>query len=100
VEENVDLKHTGAVLKGLFSRNDYRGTRTMGYPSSFFQDHPPCRDPACLLPGWDWQHSTSHVLVLDDSVEMEIGFTSLCLVSGRHITSMAATSQAMSTSTI
>jgi oligosaccharyltransferase complex subunit alpha (ribophorin I) len=35
VEENVDLKYTGAVLKGPFSRNDYRGTRTMGYPPSF-----------------------------------------------------------------
>jgi oligosaccharyltransferase complex subunit alpha (ribophorin I) len=33
VEENVDLKHTGAVLKGPFSRYDYQRQPDSGISS-------------------------------------------------------------------
>lgn len=84
VEETVDLRHTGAVLKGPFSRYDYQRQSDSGISSvksfkvSYFfrsscssslgwcffsrlhlfspADHPSCLSSRCLLQGWDRQH--------------------------------------------
>ncbi|KAK2091339.1 proteasome regulatory particle base subunit [Saguinus oedipus] len=65
VEENVDLKHTGAVLKGPFSRYDYQRQPDSGISSIRSFKDVYYRDEIGNV-------STSHLLILDDSVEMEI----------------------------
>uniref|UniRef100_A0A2I2ZE75 Dolichyl-diphosphooligosaccharide--protein glycosyltransferase subunit 1 n=1 Tax=Gorilla gorilla gorilla TaxID=9595 RepID=A0A2I2ZE75_GORGO len=96
VEENVDLKHTGAVLKGPFSRYDYQRQPDSGISSirsfkfSSLQNNLQDYFYLCIkssvftktiLPAaaQDVYYrdeignvSTSHLLILDDSVEMEI----------------------------
>ncbi|TNM88582.1 hypothetical protein fugu_004836 [Takifugu bimaculatus] len=61
VEETIDLRHTGAVLKGPFSRYDYQ--RQLFFPASAQDVY--YRDEIGNI-------STSHLQVLDDSVEVEI----------------------------
>uniref|UniRef100_A0A8C2XZ46 Dolichyl-diphosphooligosaccharide--protein glycosyltransferase subunit 1 n=1 Tax=Capra hircus TaxID=9925 RepID=A0A8C2XZ46_CAPHI len=73
VEENVDLKHTGAVLKGPFSRYDYQRQPDSGVSSvRSFKTILPAAAQDVYYRDEIGNVSTSHLLVLDDSVEMEI----------------------------
>uniref|UniRef100_A0AC11ESK3 Ribophorin I n=1 Tax=Ovis aries TaxID=9940 RepID=A0AC11ESK3_SHEEP len=73
VEENVDLKHSGAVLKGPFSRYDYQRQPDSGVSSvRSFKTILPAAAQDVYYRDEIGNVSTSHLLVLDDSVEMEI----------------------------
>ncbi|XP_077846752.1 dolichyl-diphosphooligosaccharide--protein glycosyltransferase subunit 1 isoform X2 [Macaca mulatta] len=89
VEENVDLKHTGAVLKGPFSRYDYQRQPDSGISSirsfkvwnvqlghkgisTLLQTILPAAAQDVYYRDEIGNVSTSHLLILDDSVEMEI----------------------------
>nr|XP_033782325.1 dolichyl-diphosphooligosaccharide--protein glycosyltransferase subunit 1 [Geotrypetes seraphini] len=73
VEETVDLKHTGAVLKGPFSRYDYQRQPDSGISSvKSFKTILPAAAQDVYYRDEIGNISTSHLLVLDDSVEMEI----------------------------
>ncbi|XP_006900801.1 PREDICTED: dolichyl-diphosphooligosaccharide--protein glycosyltransferase subunit 1-like [Elephantulus edwardii] len=73
VEENVDLKHTGAVLKGPFSRYDYQRQPDSGISSiRSFKTILPAAAQDLYYRDEIGNVSTSHLLILDDSVEMEI----------------------------
>ncbi|ERE66777.1 dolichyl-diphosphooligosaccharide--protein glycosyltransferase subunit 1 [Cricetulus griseus] len=73
VEENVDLKHTGAVLKGPFSRYDYQRQPDSGISSiRSFKTILPAAAQDVYYRDEIGNVSTSHLLILDDSVEMEI----------------------------
>ncbi|KAK1337656.1 hypothetical protein QTO34_002289 [Cnephaeus nilssonii] len=101
VEENVDLKHTGAVLKGPFSRYDYQRQPDSGISSiRSFKTILPAAAQDVYYRDEIGNVSTSHLLVLDDSVEMEIRPRFPLFGGWKTITSLATTSQAMSTSII
>uniref|UniRef100_A0A8C6FZH7 Dolichyl-diphosphooligosaccharide--protein glycosyltransferase subunit 1 n=1 Tax=Moschus moschiferus TaxID=68415 RepID=A0A8C6FZH7_MOSMO len=73
VEESVDLKHTGAALKGPFSRYDYQRQPDSGLSSvRSFKTILPAAAQDVYYRDEIGNVSTSHLLVLDDSVEMEI----------------------------
>ncbi|XP_066452253.1 dolichyl-diphosphooligosaccharide--protein glycosyltransferase subunit 1 [Eleutherodactylus coqui] len=73
VEETVDLKHTGAYLKGPFSRYDYQRQPDSGISSvKSFKTILPAAAQDVYYRDEIGNISTSHLLVLDDSVEMEI----------------------------
>lgn len=73
VEETVDLKHTGAVLKGPFSRYDYQRQPDSGISSvKSFKTILPAAAQDVYYRDEIGNISTSHLLILDDSVEMEI----------------------------
>uniref|UniRef100_A0A4W2BUA0 Dolichyl-diphosphooligosaccharide--protein glycosyltransferase subunit 1 n=1 Tax=Bos indicus x Bos taurus TaxID=30522 RepID=A0A4W2BUA0_BOBOX len=73
VEENVDLKHTGAALKGPFSRYDYQRQPDSGVSSvRSFKTILPAAAQDVYYRDEIGNVSTSHLLILDDSVEMEI----------------------------
>ncbi|XP_015973939.1 dolichyl-diphosphooligosaccharide--protein glycosyltransferase subunit 1 isoform X2 [Rousettus aegyptiacus] len=73
VEETVDLKHTGAVLKGPFSRYDYQRQPDSGISSiRSFKTILPAAAQDVYYRDEIGNVSTSHLLILDDSVEMEI----------------------------
>ncbi|XP_027719628.1 dolichyl-diphosphooligosaccharide--protein glycosyltransferase subunit 1 [Vombatus ursinus] len=73
VEETVDLKHTGAVLKGPFSRYDYQRQADSGISSiRSFKTILPAAAQDVYYRDEIGNVSTSHLLILDDSVEMEI----------------------------
>ncbi|XP_038628610.1 dolichyl-diphosphooligosaccharide--protein glycosyltransferase subunit 1 [Tachyglossus aculeatus] len=73
VEETVDLKHTGAVLKGPFSRYDYQRQPDSGISSvKSFKTILPAAAQDVYYRDEIGNVSTSHLLILDDSVEMEI----------------------------
>ncbi|KAL7986108.1 hypothetical protein Chor_011274 [Crotalus horridus] len=73
VEETVDLRHTGAVLKGPFSRYDYQRQPDSGISSvKSFKTILPAAAQDVYYRDEIGNISTSHLLVLDDSVEMEI----------------------------
>ncbi|XP_069912309.1 LOW QUALITY PROTEIN: dolichyl-diphosphooligosaccharide--protein glycosyltransferase subunit 1-like [Oryctolagus cuniculus] len=73
VEENADLKHTGAVLKGPFSRYDYQRQPNSQISSiRSFKTILPAAAQDVYYRGEISNVSTSHLLILDDSVEMEI----------------------------
>uniref|UniRef100_A0A8D0GHX7 Dolichyl-diphosphooligosaccharide--protein glycosyltransferase subunit 1 n=1 Tax=Sphenodon punctatus TaxID=8508 RepID=A0A8D0GHX7_SPHPU len=73
VEETVDLKHTGAELKGPFSRYDYQRQPDSGISSvKSFKTILPAAAQDVYYRDEIGNISTSHLLILDDSVEMEI----------------------------
>ncbi|MEE6502207.1 hypothetical protein FKM82_004438 [Ascaphus truei] len=73
VEETVDLKHTGADLKGPFSRYDYQRQPDSGISSvKSFKTILPAAAQDVYYRDEIGNISTSHLLILDDSVEMEI----------------------------
>ncbi|XP_003217812.1 dolichyl-diphosphooligosaccharide--protein glycosyltransferase subunit 1 [Anolis carolinensis] len=73
VEETIDLKHTGAVLKGPFSRYDYQRQPDSGISSvKSFKTILPAAAQDVYYRDEIGNISTSHLLILDDSVEMEI----------------------------
>lgn len=73
VEETVDLKHTGAYLKGPFSRYDYQRQPDSGISSvKSFKTILPAAAQDVYYRDEIGNISTSHLLILDDSVEMEI----------------------------
>ncbi|XP_043934347.1 dolichyl-diphosphooligosaccharide--protein glycosyltransferase subunit 1 [Protopterus annectens] len=73
VEETVDLKHTGAVLKGPFSRYDYQRQPDSGISSiKSFKTILPAAAQDVYYRDEIGNISTSHLAVLDDSVDMEI----------------------------
>ncbi|XP_075039718.1 dolichyl-diphosphooligosaccharide--protein glycosyltransferase subunit 1 [Mixophyes fleayi] len=73
VEETVDLKHTGAYLKGPFSRYDYQRQPDSGISSvKSFKTILPAAAQDVYYRDEIGNISTSHLMVLDDSVEMEI----------------------------
>ncbi|KAM4650834.1 LOW QUALITY PROTEIN: dolichyl-diphosphooligosaccharide--protein glycosyltransferase subunit 1 [Discoglossus pictus] len=73
VEETIDLKHTGANLKGPFSRYDYQRQPDSGISSvKSFKTILPAAAQDVYYRDEIGNISTSHLLILDDSVEMEI----------------------------
>ncbi|KAM8930812.1 dolichyl-diphosphooligosaccharide--protein glycosyltransferase subunit 1 [Pelodytes ibericus] len=73
VEETIDLKHTGAYLKGPFSRYDYQRQPDSGISSvKSFKTILPAAAQDVYYRDEIGNISTSHLLILDDSVEMEI----------------------------
>uniref|UniRef100_UPI00398F1C7A dolichyl-diphosphooligosaccharide--protein glycosyltransferase subunit 1 n=1 Tax=Pristiophorus japonicus TaxID=55135 RepID=UPI00398F1C7A len=73
VEETIDLKHCGAVLKGPFSRYDYQRQPDSGISSvKSFKTILPAAAQDVYYRDDIGNISTSHLVVLDDSVEMEV----------------------------
>ncbi|XP_028679888.1 dolichyl-diphosphooligosaccharide--protein glycosyltransferase subunit 1 [Erpetoichthys calabaricus] len=73
VEETIDLRHTGAILKGPFSRYDYQRQSDSGISSiKSFKTILPAAAQDVYYRDEIGNISTSHLLILDDSVEMEI----------------------------
>ncbi|XP_052501104.1 dolichyl-diphosphooligosaccharide--protein glycosyltransferase subunit 1-like [Budorcas taxicolor] len=73
VEENVNLKHTGAVLKGSFSRYDYDRWIDSGISSiRSFKTILPASAQDVYYRDEIGSIYTRHLLILDDSVEMEM----------------------------
>ncbi|XP_016375830.1 dolichyl-diphosphooligosaccharide--protein glycosyltransferase subunit 1-like [Sinocyclocheilus rhinocerous] len=73
VEETIDLRHTGAFLKGPFSRYDYQRQSDSGISSvKSFKTILPASAQDVYYRDEIGNISTSHLQVLDDSVEVEI----------------------------
>nr|XP_061814130.1 dolichyl-diphosphooligosaccharide--protein glycosyltransferase subunit 1-like [Nerophis lumbriciformis] len=73
VEETIDVRHTGAVLKGPFSRYDYQRQSDSGISSvKSFKTILPASAQDVYYRDEIGNISTSHLQVLDDSVEVEI----------------------------
>uniref|UniRef100_A0A8C1C2L6 Dolichyl-diphosphooligosaccharide--protein glycosyltransferase subunit 1 n=2 Tax=Cyprinus carpio TaxID=7962 RepID=A0A8C1C2L6_CYPCA len=73
VEETIDLRHTGAYLKGPFSRYDYQRQSDSGISSvKSFKTILPASAQDVYYRDEIGNISTSHLQVLDDSVEVEI----------------------------
>ncbi|XP_026076891.1 dolichyl-diphosphooligosaccharide--protein glycosyltransferase subunit 1-like [Carassius auratus] len=73
VEETIDLRHTGAHLKGPFSRYDYQRQSDSGISSvKSFKTILPASAQDVYYRDEIGNISTSHLQVLDDSVEVEI----------------------------
>lgn len=73
VEETIDLRHTGAILKGPFSRYDYQRQSDSGISSvKSFKTILPASAQDVYYRDEIGNISTSHLQVLDDSVEVEV----------------------------
>uniref|UniRef100_A0A673GVT1 Dolichyl-diphosphooligosaccharide--protein glycosyltransferase subunit 1 n=1 Tax=Sinocyclocheilus rhinocerous TaxID=307959 RepID=A0A673GVT1_9TELE len=73
VEETIDLRHTGAYLKGPFSRYDYQRQSDSGISSvKSFKTILPASAQDVYYRDEIGNISTSQLQVLDDSVEVEI----------------------------
>ncbi|KAJ8361107.1 hypothetical protein SKAU_G00176320 [Synaphobranchus kaupii] len=73
VEETIDLRHTGAVLKGPFSRYDYQRQSDSGISSvKSFKTILPASAQDVYYRDEIGNISTSHLLILEDSVEVEV----------------------------
>ncbi|KAJ8259828.1 hypothetical protein GJAV_G00173950 [Gymnothorax javanicus] len=73
VEETIDLRHTGAILKGPFSRYDYQRQSDSGISSvKSFKTILPASAQDVYYRDEIGNISTSHLLVLEDSVEVEV----------------------------
>ncbi|KAA0707981.1 Dolichyl-diphosphooligosaccharide--protein glycosyltransferase subunit 1 [Triplophysa tibetana] len=73
VEETIDLRHTGAYLKGPFSRYDYQRQSDSGISSvKSFKTILPASAQDVYYRDEIGNISTSHLQVLEDSVEVEI----------------------------
>ncbi|XP_070698997.1 dolichyl-diphosphooligosaccharide--protein glycosyltransferase subunit 1 [Pempheris klunzingeri] len=73
VEETIDLRHTGAVLKGPFSRYDYQRQSDSGISSvKSFKTILPASAQDVYYRDEIGNISTSHLQVLEDSVEVEV----------------------------
>ncbi|KAJ7998989.1 hypothetical protein DPEC_G00210730 [Dallia pectoralis] len=73
VEETIDLRHTGAFLKGPFSRYDYQRQSDSGISSvKSFKTILPASAQDVYYRDEIGNISTSHLQVLEDSVEVEV----------------------------
>ncbi|XP_017306135.1 dolichyl-diphosphooligosaccharide--protein glycosyltransferase subunit 1 [Ictalurus punctatus] len=73
VEETIDLRHTGADLKGPFSRYDYQRQSDSGISSiKSFKTILPASAQDVYYRDEIGNISTSHLQVLEDSVEVEV----------------------------
>uniref|UniRef100_A0A8C4NB79 Dolichyl-diphosphooligosaccharide--protein glycosyltransferase subunit 1 n=1 Tax=Eptatretus burgeri TaxID=7764 RepID=A0A8C4NB79_EPTBU len=73
VEETVDLRHSGAVLKGPFSRYDYQRQPESGISSvRSFKTILPAAAQDVYYRDEIGNISTSNLLVMEDSVEMDV----------------------------
>ncbi|XP_041836963.1 dolichyl-diphosphooligosaccharide--protein glycosyltransferase subunit 1 [Melanotaenia boesemani] len=73
VEETIDLRHSGAILKGPFSRYDYQRQSDSGISSvKSFKTILPASAQDVYYRDEIGNISTSHLQVLDDSVEVEV----------------------------
>ncbi|KAF5904532.1 dolichyl-diphosphooligosaccharide--protein glycosyltransferase subunit 1 [Clarias magur] len=73
VEETIDLRHTGAYLKGPFSRYDYQRQSDSGISSiRSFKTILPASAQDVYYRDEIGNISTSHLQVLEDSVEVEV----------------------------
>ncbi|KAL4656008.1 dolichyl-diphosphooligosaccharide-protein glycosyltransferase subunit 1 [Arapaima gigas] len=73
VEETIDLRHTGAFLKGPFSRYDYQRQSDSGISSvKSFKTILPASAQDVYYRDEIGNISTSHLVVLEDSVEVEV----------------------------
>ncbi|XP_051966930.1 dolichyl-diphosphooligosaccharide--protein glycosyltransferase subunit 1 [Xyrauchen texanus] len=73
VEETIDIRHTGAYLKGPFSRYDYQRQSDSGISSvKSFKTILPASAQDVYYRDEIGNISTSHLQVLEDSVEVEI----------------------------
>ncbi|XP_078104023.1 dolichyl-diphosphooligosaccharide--protein glycosyltransferase subunit 1 [Sander vitreus] len=73
VEETIDLRHTGAALKGPFSRYDYQRQSDSGISSvKSFKTILPASAQDVYYRDEIGNISTSHLQILEDSVEVEV----------------------------
>ncbi|XP_062325461.1 dolichyl-diphosphooligosaccharide--protein glycosyltransferase subunit 1 [Osmerus eperlanus] len=73
VEETIDLRHTGASLKGPFSRYDYQRQSDSGISSvKSFKTILPASAQDVYYRDEIGNISTSHLQILEDSVEVEV----------------------------
>lgn len=73
VEETIDLRHTGAYLKGPFSRYDYQRQSDSGISSvKSFKTILPASAQDVYYRDEIGNISTSHLQILEDSVEVEV----------------------------
>ncbi|KAJ8372896.1 hypothetical protein AAFF_G00276000 [Aldrovandia affinis] len=73
VEETIDLRHTGAFLKGPFSRYDYQRQSDSGISSvKSFKTILPASAQDVYYRDEIGNISTSHLMILEDSVEVEV----------------------------
>lgn len=73
VEETIDLRHTGAFLKGPFSRYDYQRQSDSGISSvKSFKTILPASAQDVYYRDEIGNISTSHLQILEDSVEVEV----------------------------
>ncbi|XP_074467395.1 dolichyl-diphosphooligosaccharide--protein glycosyltransferase subunit 1 [Sebastes fasciatus] len=73
VEETINLRHTGAVLKGPFSRYDYQRQSDSGISSvKSFKTILPASAQDVYYRDEIGNISTSHLQILEDSVEVEV----------------------------
>ncbi|XP_055773202.1 dolichyl-diphosphooligosaccharide--protein glycosyltransferase subunit 1-like isoform X1 [Salvelinus fontinalis] len=73
VEETIDMRHTGAFLKGPFSRYDYQRQSDSGISSvKSFKTILPASAQDVYYRDEIGNISTSHLQILEDSVEVEV----------------------------
>ncbi|XP_076333063.1 dolichyl-diphosphooligosaccharide--protein glycosyltransferase subunit 1 [Tachypleus tridentatus] len=72
VEEEIDIHHIGAVLKGPFSRYDYQRDQSGVSSVKVFKTVLPASAMDVYYRDEIGNISTSHMRVLDDSVELEL----------------------------
>lgn len=72
VEEVIDLRHTGAILKGSFSRYEYQRDQNGVSSVKSFRTVLPASAMDVYYRDEIGNISTSHMKVLDDSVELDI----------------------------
>uniref|UniRef100_A0A674DG72 Dolichyl-diphosphooligosaccharide--protein glycosyltransferase subunit 1 n=1 Tax=Salmo trutta TaxID=8032 RepID=A0A674DG72_SALTR len=73
VEETIDMRHTGAFLKGPFSRYDYQRQSDSGISSvKSFKTILPASAQDVYYRDEIGNISTSHLHILEDSVEVEV----------------------------
>lgn len=72
VEETMDVRHTGAVLKGPFSRYDYQRGQDSASSVKSFKMILPASARDVYYRDEIGNISTSHLLELEDSVEVEL----------------------------
>lgn len=72
VEESVDVRHTGAALKGSFSRYDYQREQTGSSSVRSFKTVLPASASDVYYRDEIGNISTSHLRTLEDAVEVDI----------------------------
>lgn len=72
VEEEIDLRHTGAILKGTFSRYEYQRDKTGGNSVWAYKTLLPAAASDVYYRDEIGNISTSHLREMHDSVEVEL----------------------------
>ncbi|CAD5114442.1 DgyrCDS3573 [Dimorphilus gyrociliatus] len=72
IEESIDIRHAGAVLKGSFSRYDYQHSRDQGASIKSFKTLLPAAARDVYYRDEIGNISTSNLKDLDDAMELEL----------------------------